>query len=286
MSDETKVAETTETKTAATAETKSAETATPAFMDSICDSQGNLKEGWTGAFKDDIGDSKYCQNFKHVKDVVKSMMSGARLAGRALIPKADDPPEAWDKVWQAAGLPKDGESYGLKLETADKDLAEMMEKRQMVPRMERILGRADVPTLLAPKILQSSLEETANDLHKFQTESAKIRKEVIEARWAGKTTWDDAVKNGRRAMALLYDHTNEVPSQEMQMLFSLLESVGLTDHPLLVGLMERMHTRMTPGKFVVSAAKTGPGFRGTPTYGSVMAPDTHAILAAMEGKQR
>ena len=261
------------------------------FIGNIFDAKGMFKEGWNTHLKDEIGDSKHFDTtFKAgqhgVKDLVKEVRDLLRFKGRALLPKEDADDSEWQKVWETAGIPKKAEDYGLELDGGIEDpgFKEFLDKSGYLGRIADIFVRGHVPMKLASQLATGIISRVEDDYNAFQKESKDIR-DKIEAGWQGKIKWDDAEKDGRAAMARLYGHTDEKPSEEMQGLIKLLESARLANHPLVVDFLHRIHQRMNPARVFTTGSRgpTGPGVKKEPNYAQVMMPESSRQVAALPG---
>lgn len=260
------------------------------FLSSICDDKGVLKDGWSGPFKEQIGDSKYFDNFKPGKntihDIVKSMTGLTKLAGRALIPAADAPDEEWGKVWEAAGgIPKTAEDYGLTLEEAKdapfpEGFKELLEKTEYMQRLANKLLAAKTPMRMAGSLASADLAGVLDRYTTAKKAEQQARTELLDP-LLGKTPYEEAVKGGRAALARLCDHTDTTPSALFNGFVQLLEGAGLMNHPATVGMLHQIASRMNPGKVLVTGTRvtavnpgTGPGVMPQTDYASAMGPLT------------
>lgn len=261
--------------------------ATPAgdpFLTAIFDSGGKFKEGWRDHFKDEIGDSKYFDSIGDIKTLVKSTKGLASLKGRALVPKADASDEEWDKTFQAMGIPEKPEDYGLEIEgLEDKEYARLLEKNKYTDRLQAIFKDAGIPTRQSAKLATAILKRGQADFSAFKTASQEARSQV-ESRWGGKVKWDDAVRNGREALARLCEHSETTPSEDMAGFLAALDNAGLTDHPFVVSVLHRLATRQSPGKFVTRTGPTGPGVKPSPSFASRMMPQSLKQVQSISGR--
>ena len=246
----------------------------PSFVEGVLHNDGTFTHNWKEKFKDDIGDSKYFDTFKGLPDLVKSAKGLSELKGRALVPKADADPAEWDQVFQAAGVPKTPEEYGLAIEGMENEgLANYIEKSGYLDRLQNIFLDAEVPLPMSSKLATASLKQLQFEHDTFTQETVTAREEV-EERWNGRVKWDDAVKGGREALARLCEHSETSPSPDMAGFLGLLDKAGLSDHPYVVSVLQRMSSRMAPARVIAAANPTGPGVKQPLSYARIMAPRT------------
>jgi hypothetical protein len=262
----------------------------PAAFPSIYDSSGKLVDGWQSHFKEEIGDSKYFDTaFKPGRDSIKDLVRHIRelswAKGRALIPKPDAPDEEWVKVWEAAGKPASPKDYGLTLDDEDKmdpGFVKLVKDVGFLDKLAEKYHKCGVPLKLAGQMANAELSMAMDRYAKHQEAISKA-KESVQA-GLGKTSWDDAEKNGREALARLYGHSSEKESPEFNELMGMLKDEGLADHPYIVGLLHKLAMRMNPGKILVGGTtpvtvrntQTGPGVQDQPDFVSAMRPNTLA----------
>jgi hypothetical protein len=250
----------------------------PSFSERIINPDGTLKKDWKQQFADEIGDSKYFDSFNDLRSIIKSAKGLSHLAGRALVPKADAPQEEWDKVLSAmGGVPKSGEDYGFNIEgLEDEAVQNLVKDTGYVDRVADICAKAGLPTALAERVANASLERLQME-YAGSVKAKDAAREAVEKRWDGKVKWDDAVKKGREALAAICGQTADAPAEDMQGFMDLMDKAGLSDHPYFVSVLERVASRMTPGRFVTgqrstpaSQARTGFAAMAPRTYSEVL----------------
>lgn len=271
--------------------------AAESVLSKVFDANGVLKENWHEPFKDVIGDSKYFSTaFKPGRDGVKELVQHVKdlsaLKGRALIPKADADDAEWGKVWEAAGgIPKTAEDYGLELEEP-KDMPwpagfkEFLDKSGFIKRVSSELAGGKVPMKLAGAIASARLNAVLERYGNIQKGMTEAREKILNP-LLGKVPVDEAIKNGREALARLCEHNDTSPSPLFQGFVDLMQGAGLMDHPMVVGMLHQIATRMNPGKVLVTGTKvssganpnTGPGVQPGTDYVSAMAPLTLSQVA-------
>ena len=247
------------------------------FIAGVFNEDGTFKDGWQDKFQDEIGDSPIFAKYKDLRSLVKGAAHSAKLVGRKLVPKDDASDEEWSEVFKAAGIPPKPEDYNLNLDgIEDQDFAGYLESVGFIDRVQNTLHKSGVPTKLAATIATTMMNNAQDEWSNFQKANAEARSKVEPT--LGKTKWDDAVKSGREALAKLYDHSAEQPSDQMQGVIQVLENAKLMDHPYIVGMLHKLHSRMYPGKVLVAGGRpavtrnTGPGVVEGPNYAQAMMP--------------
>lgn len=255
----------------------------PSFSERILNPDGTFTKEWRSEFKDEIGDSKYFDSIHDFRSLLKSAKGLSTLAGRALIPKADAPAEEWDKVLAAmGGVPKTGADYGLEVDgIEDESLGSFIKDSGYINRVADICVAAGLPTKLAERVANASFQRLQMEYAAMEEQKKEARTQV-EKTWGGRVKWDDAVKRGREALATLCGHTADKPAEDMEGFMTLMDRAGLSDHPFFVSILERMASRMTPGKFVIGKQPAGPG-QAQRTGFAAMAPRTYAAALGTGG---
>lgn len=235
----------------------------------IVGENGDFVPDWQAKLPDDLkaelGDSKAFANIKTVLDFFKTSIGSSKLAGRALLPKADAPDEEWDKVWNQMGVPGEKDSYGLTLDgVTDEQLKAFAEKTGYLGTLEKVLRRAGVPKRLAARIATADAVEKAEQLRAMSEDRTKAH-DALAKDLGGIDKVDAARVAGRDALARLYGNDGK---EQFDDLIARMEAVGMADHPAFVRMTHMLAQRLSPGRIVTGGATT-------------IAPQSKSLVAAV-----
>ena len=257
------------------------------WISKIFDGDGKLKPGWKDHVKEEVGDSKALDSISDVRALIKRTVNAEKLVGKKAMPKDDASDEEWNEFFKATGIPTKPEDYDIEVGGIDDPgFKEFLDNTHYVDRLLNAFCKGQVPTRVAPHVLNGMLELAEAEWKAEQASEAEVRTKWVEPN-LGKTKWDEAGKLGREAMAKLYDHTDATPSENFKAAMSWLENSGAIRHPFITDLLFRLHSRINPTRVFSGGAgtgtggkvrMTGPGVSPAPDILSVFAPATAAAI--------
>lgn len=220
---------------------------------------GQQSSSWRDSLPADLRANPALSNFADVGALAKEHVNLQGLIGRKGIipPTENDPPEAWQKFYDALGRPAKPEEYGFKApDGAPPDVYDP----NFAGKFAKWAFEAGIPKAQALKLHDSYVKE-AIDGHKAQMASLQATgadmEKALRAEWGA--AYDAKVESGRRAFKTftspaMADRMEKVlgSTEMMKMFASIGEKMGEDN---MIGANAGGRTTMTPQEANTEIAK-------------------------------
>lgn len=201
-------------------------------------------QDWRTSLPEDMRADKSFESFKDIGSFAKSFLDTKRMVGDAIrMPKADAPPEEWNKIYDRLGRPESPEKYEIKRpelpegtpydEDAEKSYKTWAHEAGLNPRQAQALF---------DKYTAFQTEKISNYTKEMETGVTELKKE-----WGG--DYDKRIGLAQRAV-------NEVAGEDVK---KLLGDTGLGNHPVLIKFFSELGSQMGEAALILGNEQINAG---------------------------